>query len=967
MTRTITIYTTSGPFGRLSNNFRQEMYIDDKKWLTVTNFIYSQMLTTPINKIVLRNARPISNCTGESGRECEKHKRSRQDCQQAGCRYTQESVYDQYVAVRYDEIEKEELGALHRALRAKFSDVENNQKLVQELLDTDRRRLIYVSNNLFLGTGQSNDGANRYGRALEQIRHELRQNREQGKRAKDTEEYEKRVYRTYIAYKTLQELMLSGKCNDLSIFLGETPLEICRILKAGGRDKCNFAPQRINLSPPQDIVVDAYNAGPNNPKGKWLPSDIHTAMLDPKSTAALVRSVTLGRLRRNGLIQKRETVIVAFMSYGLEQTYPDLQEDQYSEAMEQQLMKKPPSYRVEIGKEILECHEKGDLPEGLLQSIGDALKKAEIDIPDEGAVQEAELEGKSIREKAKKGTHRAFDSDIGAPEITGDPQAQVLISPGTPASIFSPLDESQGMIEIDKRLYPSVSYYLIATRFTEMPGIKNYSEAYPILLKSPKESVKNIRDFKSLNELENEVARQHQERYSGYLTLVARTALDTKLKNRETQEELLATGNADLVWDDRSDEILGTGPSGQGDNFVGKYLQVLRKSLSDEHTPQEKLEPKDLEQIVDNRYIRQWLEMRARDMCKAVVLMKNYKYKSDKEEVKLNAEFVISVLDQVYQPCSHLFVEAKDITLPVPHFFTSTVIKQEGCSQIENDAIDAMWRRLAVTIQTLEKVLHKYPVQSTGQLLITLQKLLSQPRECLDQILGNPKDNCILAAILTILQRVSPNRAIIPDDIEMAGSLILGLNHMPREMLSTPREKPSVAPQPIPSEEPAHIWPCTKFVGGKKVPVPCESTEECPPDCECIEDETGKSCKRKTQFARPRKKPTIRPETPPATDEWEVSFDIAEDPLDPLDDDDDPEIDYADVDEEDFSSRFNGSGASDSQIKIGIQLTNISPQTDEALEQLVPLVLDTIEVVKEFPMSNATKTNRINFFTRPAT
>lgn len=37
------------PFGWLSNNYKHPMKLDDKYWKTVTNYIYANMLTDPMN------------------------------------------------------------------------------------------------------------------------------------------------------------------------------------------------------------------------------------------------------------------------------------------------------------------------------------------------------------------------------------------------------------------------------------------------------------------------------------------------------------------------------------------------------------------------------------------------------------------------------------------------------------------------------------------------------------------------------------------------------------------------------------------------------------------------------------------------------------------------------------------------------------------------------------------------------
>ena len=42
------------PFGCLSNNYKHPMKLDDKYWNTVTNYIYANMLTDPMNIEMVR-------------------------------------------------------------------------------------------------------------------------------------------------------------------------------------------------------------------------------------------------------------------------------------------------------------------------------------------------------------------------------------------------------------------------------------------------------------------------------------------------------------------------------------------------------------------------------------------------------------------------------------------------------------------------------------------------------------------------------------------------------------------------------------------------------------------------------------------------------------------------------------------------------------------------------------------------
>ena len=58
MTNTIELFNPNDkPFGKLSNNAYHPMTIDGKKYDTVTNYIYSNMLTTPMLRNIVQNTK----------------------------------------------------------------------------------------------------------------------------------------------------------------------------------------------------------------------------------------------------------------------------------------------------------------------------------------------------------------------------------------------------------------------------------------------------------------------------------------------------------------------------------------------------------------------------------------------------------------------------------------------------------------------------------------------------------------------------------------------------------------------------------------------------------------------------------------------------------------------------------------------------------------------------------------------
>ena len=127
---TIKIFSThNSPYARLSDNFRQDMIIDGVRYQTATNYIYSNMLSTPTWRTIIRRASPKSTCTGDD--DCEKYQRSKTECIAANCTYKLSTVGDQFSQLYEEEKDNRRKEALEIAVNAKL---DQNKELADELL-----------------------------------------------------------------------------------------------------------------------------------------------------------------------------------------------------------------------------------------------------------------------------------------------------------------------------------------------------------------------------------------------------------------------------------------------------------------------------------------------------------------------------------------------------------------------------------------------------------------------------------------------------------------------------------------------------------------------------------------------------------------------------------------------------------------------------------------------------------------
>ena len=138
------------------------------------------------------------------------------------------NVFEIYI--KYYETEK--INIMHEAIRAGLkAKLKPGDDLANTLLSTGNSPIIYISNNEFLGDNDNN-GQNNYGKNLEQIRHQLKIEQDESRVRVKNDKKQEAIYDTYLAYKTLENIILNGK--DISEYTNKSSKEIVDLI---GRDK----------------------------------------------------------------------------------------------------------------------------------------------------------------------------------------------------------------------------------------------------------------------------------------------------------------------------------------------------------------------------------------------------------------------------------------------------------------------------------------------------------------------------------------------------------------------------------------------------------------------------------------------------------------------------------------------------------------------------------------------------------
>lgn len=755
---TIKIFSThNSPYARLSDNFRQDMIIDGVRYQTATNYIYSNMLSTPTWRTVIRRASPKSTCTGDD--DCEKYQRSKTECIAANCTYKLSTVGDQFSQLYEEEKDNRRKEALEIAVNAKL---DQNKELADELLATGNRPIVYVSRGKWMGKASpDDDGKNNYGKILMAARHRLRSEQNQQIRSENQHKQEEELYEIYLAYTNLQNLIRRG--DNLNKYQGLTATQVLTKMSEDGIE--------VSRVPDQEVIISEakrknYGVGPA-PAGGILNNDMFMILKKPKVLTALVRGSYLGKERERKLNRVPGLILDMYCDYLLKKAeqFQDVKPEDYPKARRQQLDTLPLLERTNLSKELDNLYQRGMLSESLSKNIDDTIKG--LDIPSAEDVNDANDMANAIR-----GSIRLTSQNIGlaSSRPSGTP---VLVWEGDPPKSdptyklkgLSPLDSSV-LIRVQGKIYPSITYYCIVVEFTNcciglekrITGNETYipEKAYNML------KVEGTGSFLDLRALERKLDRLSSESYREKLMNNARTALRVKFRDRSSQNVLLSTKNAKLIYDDRNDEILGS-KKPEAFNFVGKELMRLREEIRKSRKDSGYMEDlgdvlslKVLYTVFQNDFLRGWFNMRIRDMCSVIMVMKDYMYIKYKVLQNITPGFVTSVLDGVYQPCSTIFATAEEITVPPPSPFLHMVQKYKGflgfipSREDQEKVLEIMWKRLAVIIYYLMKHLEQSTSNNIAIVLKKIEGLASLTKNC-TKVLPNDKENCIFSALCNII------------------------------------------------------------------------------------------------------------------------------------------------------------------------------------------------------------------------
>ena len=663
---------------------------------------------------------------------------------------------------RYKEQENKTIkAALTKGIEAMF----HNPTLKNLLLSTGNGKIYYLSPNPLLGVGSNSKGKNLYGILLEQQRNKLRveMNKIQNQTDKETEM--SIMYDVYLVERELTAALKDG--DDLHLYIGKTLKQIVDLLNIKELQEHSLSNEDfLDLKKQHFIRLKPYIDNREN-------------------IANFIRKNMLQEIRILRSREKRRQIFNMYADYLLEKKR--VPPDQYEEAKEQHFSTgkfKDQAYDLE--QRLFDLYESGMLSERLSNKIDDRFRYYYI--PSEEEINKLNDLPIYFDKKADKKdfSNKNLPTDI---IYVLPPVADSNYDPKYNNHIkyipFGPLSFCEPMLNINGFGYLTVYHYFVEELLRQI-GVPN-PRSYILVEKRVSNLPLSRHSFRDPRESLNLYEQKKQEVYEINLVKYATKNLEEKFKSRQMQDFLLATGKSRLVFNDPNDPILGIGSDKSGKNIAGKLLMQIRDRVIQERKTEEigLLTVNDITWILNkNSFMKDWVVRRVSDSCRTLMVIKNYVKEKFKTETSVDKspKFVSDVLDNIYQPCSHVYGIAHEIKAPVPKYFVDIVKKCNRMEFASDEVVEILWKRISAVIYHLIMHLSKKDakIQDISSEIGRVQILTSERIKC-TRIVSNEYDNCIIKALVNLIcgivrfnkENNSKKINISNDEVRAATSIIL--------------------------------------------------------------------------------------------------------------------------------------------------------------------------------------------------
>lgn len=424
----ITLYDPKAwPFGPLSSINIDDLFLDEKKYPTVINYVLTNTLITPIYKLGLQFAsiQPRSiDATKKEERIAqiietvaghEKRLLTEAEMQEIRDMVNWEqdmaamNIYEKWHHFLY----KERVDITYKALEAAFkAKYEQDPIFAQSLNATGNRKIEYVSPNTILGTGPQEEradgspdwnGLNLLGICLTQLRH--RESLVRAYQAK--QELETRQREEILNVWRAENILLYEiqRHNSIERFLGKSAAEIVAAVP-------EFPDQPLL----HDSIVRMYKRQRGPVAGLY-----RKEILTPGSLAEHYYQKVQKENREKSHLQKMHDIIIMYTEYIIEQSHPEFSREEVAKAAEQLEWTAPSveAYNI-LRAKIIKLYKEKKLPAEALDRISMFIEEAS----ENAASEEVEIENED--EKKEEETREETSSTNSSSSDSDDPLKQLL-------------------------------------------------------------------------------------------------------------------------------------------------------------------------------------------------------------------------------------------------------------------------------------------------------------------------------------------------------------------------------------------------------------------------------------------------------------------------------------------------------------------------------------------------------------
>lgn len=819
------------PFGPLRNDYQSDLFIDGKRWNSVNNYVFSNLLpSTDFRKKTIEHIKPSS---------------------------VEKSYYDVKLHINKSTLSS----AMKTGIETKLNA---DPQFSKALLDTEGSTILYLSKNNYLGYGNGKGFVNTYGIWLEHFRTGILWFKaNQGGKHPTLKDEE--IYDSYLAEKGLR-LALHHENLDRYLKIDADAnrdnknglVEVIKtLIKRYGREKI--------------FVIDQQTASALQRKRYIEPIMKATHLI------RYIRKTSIRDIRNKNLDTMKERIFEAFVDDLMDSKYDDEEfehgetgNDEKRAIMKNQFRTISVAEKNSLVQRTMKLYEAGALNPRVMEKA-DLIKNSTY-IPTSKEVDQFENDTVPIPVAKPKIPHvdePAMNPYIANEDNNGNPTGNVgatrigrfnlgmvwvypyLDDPpiqfGTRLlehneyDLLSPANDSV-MLTIDGRLYPSISHYLIVRVAQTMPEYENIGRAYSIISEQPNQ-------FFSVADSEIRLNHGEMAAYTGAKNNLLHKALRNKFDQRKFKDVLIGTGHKTLEYT----PIKVSNEEGrikyQGfakpiniiaeSNAYGKHTTDLLERIRTTTLPEDVIfSEKTLKTSIEyDEFMEMFMVDKVKDISFTIKCVQMFCKHKDLQ-FTLTECFVKNILESFYGECTSFDIEmGKSAREGYPYRFEETLSSQfrikarkETSYSMSTKSAQLIFNKILETLLNLEYVMKTGELPRVGGVnetplyatlfkiaLIDSQWLLSKKdRKDLRFDTKSKRNNDIISAILNIIYllhldmegnpkmgkcQYDPIDTFVDDvDVKVATSILTG-QIQPLEELKISKANGSLRAQIIAEEE----------------------------------------------------------------------------------------------------------------------------------------------------------------------